>query len=325
MADLAWYCDLGRAFVPCLRAGQYAPANWFEDAHRGYGQHVHVADRAVDHLDLADPILTAKLILITDLHITSAGEPIIGLDPEVRLRTVLDHALTHHSDADAIVLMGDLTHYGLPDQYAQLAGILADVPIPVIPMLGNHDRRDAFVDQFGGPTDGNGFVQHILDLPTHRVITLDTLDGPPYPTGHHAGRLCPQRMQWLSDALADLGDRTPLIIAHHPPFDTGIVGMDAIKLQDGAALLATIAPYPNAHLVCGHIHRTISGTTQGVGWSMLKSTCHQGVLDLINPDSSLSVDEPASYGVALLSNGSTVIHSQDVGFKGEILRDGHSA
>lgn len=268
--------------------------------------------------------MTTKLILITDLHVTSFGDTIIGLDPVARLQGVLDHALAHHNDAEAIVLMGDLTHHGRHDQYARLAEIMKDVPIPVIPMLGNHDRRDAFLDQFNGPTDDNGFVQHMRDLPTHRVITLDTLDGPPYPTGHHAGWLCSKRLHWLNNALDGAGERIPLIIAHHPPFDTGIVGMDAIRLQDGTQLLDAIAPYPNAHLVCGHIHRTISGTTNGVGWSMLKSTCHQGVMDLTTPDSSLSVDEPASYGVALLSNGSTVIHSQDVGFMGEIQRDGHS-
>lgn len=267
-----------------------------------------------------------KLILITDLHMTSAGDRIIGLDPETRLRNVLEHALRSHSDAQAIVLMGDLTHHGSTDQYARLANVLADVPTPVIPMLGNHDRREAFLDVFvSAPRDNNGFVQHNLDLPTHRVITLDTLDGPPYRLGHHSGRLCEKRLSWLQTALADAGERESIVFAHHPPFETGIVGMDRIKLTNGDDLLAALAPYPNTHLVCGHIHRTISGTTHGVGWSMLKSSCHQGVLDLINRDSSLSVDEPASYGLALLSKGSIVIHSQDVGFTDEILRDGHSA
>ncbi len=266
-----------------------------------------------------------KLILITDLHMTSESDRIIGLDPAVRLRSVLDDATTHHPDATAIVAMGDLTHHGTPEQYNRLRDILSDYALPVIPMIGNHDRRRAFYDTFtGAPRDSGGFVQHILDLPHHRVITLDTLDGPPYPAGHHAGRLCDKRLAWLDRALAGANGRAPLVIAHHPPFDTGIVGMDRIKLANGADLLDRLRAYPDAHLICGHIHRTISGKTRGVSWSMLKSPCHQGVLDLTNPDSSLSIDEPAAYGLALLTAHSTVIHSQDVDFPREITRDSHS-
>ena len=266
-----------------------------------------------------------KLILITDLHITSEGDRIIGLDPVARLTSVLDAATTDHPDACAIVMMGDLTHHGRPDQYARLAQVLDRYDLPVIPMLGNHDRRDAFREVFcSAPRDDAGFVQSVFDLDHHRIITLDTLDGPPYPRGHHAGRLCPDRLAWLDAALLGAGDKSIVVIAHHPPFDTGIVGMDDIKLANGRDLLSRLAAVPTAHLICGHIHRTISGKTNGVSWTMLKSTCHQGVLDLTEPDSSLSVDEPAAYGLAILTPSSIAIHSQDVGFTNEILRDAHS-
>lgn len=267
-----------------------------------------------------------KLILITDLHMTDAGEQIIGLDPEARLRSVLDAACQDHPDTSAIIMMGDLTHHGTVDQYQRLRAVLDDYDQPKVPMLGNHDRREAFFEVFDdAPRDDAGFVQQVMDLPHHRIITLDTLDGPPYPKGHHAGRLCPARLAWLDAALEGSGDRTPLVLAHHPPFRTGIIGMDNIMLADGDALLDRLRRFNGAHLVCGHIHRTISGTTRGVGWTMLKSTCHQGVLDLEAPDSSLSVDEPASYGLAILTPDSTVIHNQDVGLAADILRDAHSS
>jgi 3',5'-cyclic AMP phosphodiesterase CpdA len=180
-------------------------------------------------------------------------------------------------------------------------------------MLGNHDRRDAFLQVFDDAekTD-SGHVQTVLDLPRHRIITLDTLDGPPYSAGHHSGALCAKRHAWLSDALSNLDGRIPLVFAHHPPFDTGIPGMDMIKLKDGDALLDQLPPHPAAYLFCGHIHRTISGSTKGVAWTMFKSPAHQGVLDLKNPDSSLSVNEPSAYGVLLLTPEGVVAHSQDV-------------
>jgi len=263
-----------------------------------------------------------KILVMTDIHITSAGDRIIGLDPLDRFQTVLASALGDHADAAMLILTGDLTHHGTPDQYKRLHLALTDCPIPVIPMIGNHDRRDAFVAAFpDAPRDPNGFIQHCVDLPHHRIITLDTLDGPPYPAGYHAGRLCQQRRAWLADKLATAGDLIPLVFAHHPPFDTGIVGMDAIKLVDGDSLLDLLAQHPRTHLFCGHIHRTISGSLRGVPWTMFKSPCHQGVLDLTDPCSSLSVDEAGAYGLLIATPDGVIAHAQDVVNTREIHRD----
>ncbi len=255
-----------------------------------------------------------KLLVISDIHICQPGETIIGLDPMARFRLVLDAACTAHPDAKALILLGDLTHRGLPDEYAALATVLRDVPIPIIPMLGNHDRRAAFLAAFpDAPRTGAGHVQGMMDLPRHRVITLDSLDGPPYPAGHHMGRLCPDRRAFLSAALAGARDRTALVFVHHPPFATGIAGMDAINLADGDIFLDQLAAHGAVHLFCGHVHRTMSGSSRGVPWSMFKSPCHQGVLDFESDNSSLSVDEPGAYGLLLLHEGGVIAHSEDVG------------
>jgi 3',5'-cyclic AMP phosphodiesterase CpdA len=262
-----------------------------------------------------------KILVMTDIHIVEEGRTIIGLDPLARFRMALDHALARHADAAALVLMGDLTHHGLPAQYARLATALADLPLPVLPMLGNHDRREAFLAAFpDAPRTGDGHVQAVRDLDHHRLITLDTLDGPPYPPGLHAGRLCADRMAWLAEALEGAGGRRVLVFAHHPPYPTGIPGMDAIPLADGGEVLGLLARH-GAHLFCGHVHRTISGSTAGVPWTMFKSTCHQGPLDLITPDSSLAIDEPGAYGVILLPPGAVIAHAEDVLPDAPVLSD----
>lgn len=267
-----------------------------------------------------------KLLVITDTHITAEGGTIIGLDPLVRCRAALAHALSRHPDAAALILTGDLAHRGLPEEYARLAQALAGLPLPVLTMLGNHDRREAFRAAFpDAPRTTSGHVQQILDLLHHRVITLDTLDGPPYPAGHHAGRLCAARMDWLAAALAGAAGRVPLVFAHHPPFAVGIPGMDAIALAEGEALIALLARHPGAHLFCGHLHRTVSGSRAGVPWTIFKSPCHQGPLDLESPDSSLSIDEPGAYGVLLLPEAGVIAHSEDVLDTPPPLRDASSA
>jgi 3',5'-cyclic AMP phosphodiesterase CpdA len=159
----------------------------------------------------------------------------------------------------------------------------------------------------------SGHLQHHFDIGNHRIITLDSLDGPPYRVGHHLGRLCDDRIAFLDDALTTRGGRHATVFIHHPPFDTGILGMDMIKLEDGEALLDLLGNHGNLHVICGHIHRTINGQTKGVPWTVLKSPCHQGLVDLDTPNSHLSTDEAGAYGLVLLTDNGVIIHHQDVG------------
>ena len=253
-----------------------------------------------------------KLLVMTDLHLRAPGGRIIGLDPLERLRAALDHALARHGDAEALVLTGDLTHAGEDAAYRALADLLTRVPMPVLPMIGNHDDRAAFRRVFADATvTDSGHVQGVRDIGSARIVTLDTVDAPPF--SGHSGRLGPERMDWLDRALSGAAGRQAIVFAHHPPMPVGLPGMDVIALTDGAALvdrlLAHDAP---VHLVCGHVHRTISGHIRRVPFTLLKGTCHQGVLDLVSLDSSLSVDEPGAYGVVLFDGDSVVVHSEDV-------------
>ena len=266
-----------------------------------------------------------KILFVTDPHICAPGQRIIGLDPSLRLVAVLDAAILAHPDAAALVLLGDLTHHGLPAEYAELARILREVPIPIIPMVGNHDRRDMFLAQFpDAPQTPQGHIQSWRDIGDHRIITMDSLDGPPYPAGHHAGLLCPDRMAFLDDALAKRAGRHAVVCIHHPPFDTGVVGMDRIKLRNGPEVLDLLAQHGNLHLVCGHLHQTISGNTSGLPWTVFKSPCHQGVVELVKPTSSLSTDEAGAYGLGLLAPAGLILHSIDVGTGARVV-DGYNA
>lgn len=42
---------------------------------------------------------------------------------------------------DLVLLAGDLTTHGLPEQAAVLADVCRDVPVPVVAVLGNHDHH----------------------------------------------------------------------------------------------------------------------------------------------------------------------------------------
>ena len=66
-----------------------------------------------------------------------------------------------------------------------------------------------------------------------------------------------------------------------------------------------------AHIFAGHVHRTISSATRGIGLTTFKSTAHQSPLLLDSYDTSIAVDEPGAYGVVLFTPQAIVAHSED--------------
>lgn len=255
--------------------------------------------------------LAQKLLIFSDIHLLGDGGRIIGLDPAARFREGLSHALAHHADADHLVLLGDLTHHGRSVQYRELQELLSPASMPVTHLLGNHDNRANFIRHFPqAPVTSAGHVQAMLDLGDSCLITLDTTDPDVEPK--HAGRLCRARLDWLDQALTWAGGKPVALAMHHPPLVTGLTGMDRIALQNPDALYDRLAAYTApVHLLCGHIHRTISGTARGVGFTIFKSPCHQHPMSLGVEGSSQSVDEPGAYGIVLASAAGFVVYSED--------------
>ncbi len=254
-----------------------------------------------------------KILVFTDLHMTVTpreGCP----EPASRLRAGLDHALATNADADMILFCGDLTHWGDEASYRRLKPFLDDLPIPIIPMLGNHDDRAAFRSIFhDAPADPDGFVQQVTDLGEYRLITLDTLllrgEGEPI---IHAGELCAKRMAWLNAALAGAGEAPCIIAMHHPPHVTGFEAMDGIMLREGEAFHDLIQRHGNVrYLLCGHVHRMISGVHRGTPWAVFKSTVGQMPLVFRGTDSSVENHDPPAFGIVLLNDDGVIVHTED--------------
>lgn len=257
-----------------------------------------------------------KIIVFTDLHMTPEGKTIIGLDPFKRLETGIEHVNTHHADADAVIVTGDLAHHGDPVSYRRLKGLLDRFTPPLHLAVGNHDNRESFLDVFDDtPTDENGFVQQALDFADCRALILDSLFAPPYDYPMtHAGFLCEKRMTWLDRELQSARDagKPVLIFLHHPPHKTGFTGMDMIKLINEADFYELIERYGNVrHIFAGHVHRTINGSHRGVPYSIFKSPVHQQPMPFDMPDASLSVDEPAAYGIVVTTDHGLQVHNED--------------
>lgn len=249
-----------------------------------------------------------KIVTFTDLHF---GQEKAGTQPQDRLRKALAHVAEHNPNAALIVVTGDLTHQGHAKDYEALRDVLEGAPAPVQLLIGNHDHRETFLSVFPDtPVTSSGHVQAIRDVETHRLIFLDTLQAPPYSYPFsHIGVLCDARLAWL-DAQLDT-DKPKIIFMHHPPHDTGFVGMDAIKLGNGPAFYDLIHGRGVQHLICGHVHRTISGSHRGLAFSIFKSLVGQTPMLFDVMDFHMECDEPAAYGVLELGPLGIIAHSED--------------
>jgi Icc-related predicted phosphoesterase len=72
------------------------------------------------------------------IRLAAVGDVHAGVECEGRLRSSYQHVAER---ADVLLLAGDLTRCGEPSEAEVLARELADVPVPVVAVLGNHDHQ----------------------------------------------------------------------------------------------------------------------------------------------------------------------------------------
>lgn len=214
---------------------------------------------------------------------------------------------------DCVLITGDLTDFGRPAEYAQLRDTLRALEIPYYLIPGNHDDRAALADAFPDHAylrGQDGFIQYTLEQYPLRIVALDTV----VPMKSH-GILCERRLRWLDERLAEQPGRPTVIIMHHPPFATGIRGMDAIGLLEGAPGLEDIVRrHDNVErIMCGHLHRTIFRRFGGTVASTCPAPAHQIALDLERADPLCFVMEPPGYHLHAWLDGGLVTHHAVVG------------
>ncbi|MFF8727098.1 metallophosphoesterase [Streptomyces sp. NPDC015171] len=181
---------------------------------------------------------------LSDTHIDSAPRSI------ERTRAVMRYLEDLPYDLDAVVVTGDVTDHGLPDEYERARRLFASRH-PVLFCPGNHDRRDAFRRHLlaqDGATAPVNQVHRSADV----VIALCDSSVP----GEDEGLLTDDTLAWLEDVLAGTPDRTPVLIGfHHPPTRLHVPFVDGIR-QFGAERLAALAGRHRniAGFLCGHAH-----------------------------------------------------------------------
>ncbi len=173
--------------------------------------------------------------------------------------------------AQHLVIKGDLVDQGRPEQWDDARALLADVPIPVDLIAGNHDNShprsvDPWVE-----ADRVGLRLHrdisTVDVPGLRMVLMDSTT-----RGVDIGR-------WrhldddAAEAVAGAAGAAMLIVHHHPmplPFPTFLPrGIPALSARPFIRNL--VRANPALMGTSGHTHRNRRRDICGVPWSEVGS------------------------------------------------------
>lgn len=180
------------------------------------------------------------------------------------------------------VLGGDLASPDLLDRtrtltadeyvpsYALLREILAELPCPTHPMMGNHDQRAAFNRVLrDAPADAPCYES--FDHADHHFVTLDS-----HEPGHVDGSLDAAQLAWLEADLARRHGRPTIVFVHHHPWPLGLRWLDALPLRNGEELMTALARSGQVRwVVCGHVHLDQVVARDGLAMLTTPSTCVQ--------------------------------------------------
>ncbi|MFT5870333.1 MAG: Icc protein [Paracoccaceae bacterium] len=249
-----------------------------------------------------------KLVVLSDLHLQPNGATSYTLDTAERLRTAVRAINERHQDADLVLLAGDLTDLGEHEAYLRLQSIIAELKVPCLMTIGNHDDRATFLNVFGQDyAASTGFIDRAVDVKGQRIIVLDSAI-----EGTHAGYLAPEQLAWLRTQLDGAQDRPVIVVLHHhaSPLHTMV---DRIILRNGAELAAILRMHGDVrHVIAGHVHYTSTAIWHGLPFTTLAGNHYNVSIPLTGSDREVErLTGPGQMALVLSGNDQTLIHFEN--------------
>lgn len=194
------------------------------------------------------------------------------------LETVLERLSV--LNLDFLLLPGDLTQHGEPENHTWLADRLAQLPYPVCVIPGNHDVPCLEADgqsigladfpyyyQAFGYANPKQLYYTCLLQPGVRLIALNSNTFTA--AGKQIGWLDDRQLVWLQSVLADFPADLKLVMIHHNVVehlpDQSCHGMGRRYMLGNAPILLSLLQAAGVHLVfTGHLHVQDVAHDQGV-------------------------------------------------------------
>jgi 3',5'-cyclic AMP phosphodiesterase CpdA len=203
----------------------------------------------------------------------------------VELSTLaLDYVLDHLAqlDLDFLLLPGDLTQDGEPDNHAWLSQRLAELPYPVYVIPGNHDFVERYatdssigIDEFPGYYTKFGYDQteHLYYsrevMPGIRLIGLNSIAFDDHGRQLGSGRLDDAQLRWLQDTLDSVNGEWVMVMVHHnviehlPGQASNPLGR-RYMLENATDLLGILKQAGVQLIFTGHLHVQDIAQSQGI-------------------------------------------------------------
>ncbi|WP_284946850.1 phosphodiesterase [Acidisoma cladoniae] len=247
---------------------------------------------------------------LSDLHVRPLGVPAARVvETNMLVERALAAVAALRPAPDIVIISGDVTECGRPEEYAMAAAMLRrHLTMPVFVVPGNHDRRDNFRAGLGhmpGVLSDPDFVQYAVEDYPVRLVMLDSV----VPEAGY-GLLCPERLAFLDHTLSAQPHKPTMLVLHHPPMLTGAASMDGIFLRNTADLAALLDRHPQVErILTGHHHRSIVGRLGSAIVIVAPSVVHQTALTLTPGVPDALVLEPPAYQLHLhLPDGGIASH-----------------
>ncbi|WP_433272776.1 metallophosphoesterase [Pseudonocardia xinjiangensis] len=212
---------------------------------------------------------THTLVQLTDLHLVAEGDPLPG---GVDTAALLDRALQtvtgmgpgpDGQGLGALVLSGDLTEHGRPEEYRRLRAIVEPAAqrlgVPVVLAAGNHDDRGALREHLLGEAPSTAPFDHVVHVGALRIVVLDSTV-----PGQAHGALRPGQLAWLRALLAEPAPAGTVLVLHHPPLPSASPLATAIPLLHRDELGAELTGTDVRLVLAGHTHVASAGTLAGI-------------------------------------------------------------
>lgn len=235
-----------------------------------------------------------RILQLTDLHYRmkypSSDQEYLRLlsaCPSLSRRLELCLRRPDCRNLDGILLTGDLTDYGAPEDFASLkreiSRFFPGVPVAVTP--GNHDGKSAFRTGWTGEAAGDAPWNAVIRLGGLTVLSLDSSR-----EGANDGFIDEAQCVWLAERLEELRGPAILIthfhlLSHQHPMNSAAYPSLFFRLVAQSRLLGVF---------CGHTHDPYAGFFAGKPYYTAPGFSFHGVRDA---DNGLSFEPVWGYGL----------------------------
>jgi 3',5'-cyclic-AMP phosphodiesterase len=237
---------------------------------------------------------------ISDVHVGSST-----LGSGQRFSKAIEEINAMTRQPNLVLLTGDLTHNGKPDEWKEFCERIAALNTPWEAIPGNHDRK---ITELAG--------NRAVDAGPLRLVLLDT----------SSDVFTTEDAAWLEDELSSHRETPTMIAIHQPPFETGIWWMDCVGLKGSELVEAVVRRHPQViKVLSGHVHRLIQSNWGSCSLWVCPSTSVSIAADLDPDHDPAETSEAPTFSLHAYTGKNIVSHLIPVGSAGARTAIGKAA